>query len=113
MTLKNRYIPLLLIRSAYLDTIIYSESGDQVFVIYAQQFERNDLGSDLSPAYLSAHERDSMYWHLSEGPPKASYMGGSFHDLPSLNGEVRKFYLNQYSFKNSDSTKKNFIWRRP
>ena len=112
VALKNRNTKLIVIASARLDTIIYSQSGDQVFVIYAVQYKPNELGSDITPAYLSASERDSTYWHVREGPPKAEYMSGNFHDWSDLKKEVRKFYFNQYSFALADSLSKNYIWKR-
>jgi hypothetical protein len=110
VALKNRNTRLLIISSTRLDTVIYSQLGDQVFIIYAVQYKPNELGNDISPAYLSASERDSIYWHLREGPPNAEYMSGNFHDWSELKNEVRKFYFNQYLFALKDSAAKNYIW---
>lgn len=98
--------------SAFIDTLIYSQTGDKVFVPYIQAFEKNDLGNDLDPAYLFATSRDSIYWNLQEGTPNAYTFGGSFHDLISLKKAVRQFYFKGYSFVDKDSSKENYFWKR-
>ena len=98
--------------SAFIDTIIYSQSGKEIFVVYAQHFEPNHLGNELDPAYLSAKEKDSVYWHLQEGTPNAEQMGGSYHNIADLKKAVRKFYFNRYSFLEIDSLKENYFWKR-
>jgi len=112
IALKNRSPGGVKIAYAFIDTIIYSQTGNQIFISYIQKFEPNDLGNDLDPAYLHADERDSVYWHLQEGTPNAVMMGGSYHDKASLRKELRKFYFNQYSFIDADSSKENYIWKR-
>lgn len=112
IALKNRNTGGTKIAYAFIDTIIYSQTGNQIFVSYIQKFEPNDLGNDFDPAYLHAEERDSVYWHLEEGPPNAVTMSGSYHDTTSLKKEIRKFYFNQYSFLDADSSKENYIWQR-
>jgi len=112
IALKNRNTGGTKIAYGSIDTILYSQSGNEIFIVYANKFEPNDLGNDLYPAYLSADKRDSVYWHLKEGPPNASTMTGSFHDLKELKKEVRKFYFNQYSFLEADSMQKNYFWKR-
>jgi hypothetical protein len=112
IALKNRETHGIKVASAFVDTIIYSESGKEVFVIYAKQFEPNHLGNDLDPDYLSADERDSVYWHLREGTPNAVRMSGSYRNIDDLRKAVRKFYFNQYSFRDADSLKENYFWER-
>jgi hypothetical protein len=91
-----------------IDTIIYSQAGDKVFVSYMKKFEPNDLGNDLDPGYLGADKRDSVFWQLTT---VSHQMSGSFHDEKTLKREVRKFYFNQFSFLDKDSTKQNYFWR--
>ncbi|HEY3386876.1 MAG TPA: hypothetical protein VGK46_10220 [Saprospiraceae bacterium] len=91
-----------------IDTIIYSQTGDKVFVSYMKKFERNHLGNDLDPDYLGADERDSIFWRLTT---VGHQMGGSFHDAETLKKEVRKFYFNQFTFLDKDSTDANYFWR--
>jgi len=109
--LKNRNVGRIKIEHAFIDTIIYSQTGDKIFVSYIQKFELNEYGNDFAPAYLHADERDSIYWHLKEGTPNAVQMSGSYHDTLSLKNELRKFYFNQYSFLDADSLKGNYIWK--
>ena len=112
IAIRNRETGGIKVVSAFVDTIIYSQFGKEIFVVYAQQFETNHLGNDLDPAYLSANEKDSVYWHLREGTPNAEQMGGSYHNITDLKNAVRKFYFNQYSFVESDSLKENYFWKR-
>ena len=112
IALRNRDTHGIKVVSTVIDTIIYSQSGNEIFVIYAQQFEPNDLGNDLDPSYLSADERDSIYWHLQEGTPNAEIMSGSYQDIISLKNAVRRFYFNRYSFLAVDSLKENYFWKR-
>lgn len=110
--LKNRNTGSVKIDHAFIDTIIYSQTGKQIFISYIQKFEPNDLGNDLDPDYLHATEKDSVYWHLEEGTPNAYQMSGSYHDPTSLKRDLRKFYFNQYCFTDADSLKENYIWKR-
>lgn len=91
-----------------IDTIIYSQNGDKIFVSYINKFEPNDMGNDLDPGYLGAAKRDSVFWQLRE---VSHQFGGSFHDQRTLKMEVRKFYFNQFSFLDKDSTKENYFWK--
>lgn len=112
VAIRNRNTGGIKVVSAFIDTIIYSQNGKEIFVSYAQQFEPNHLGNDLDPAYLFADEKGSVYWLLQEGTPNAEMLGGSFHDTASLKKAVRQFYFNQYSFLAKDSLKKNYFWKR-
>lgn len=91
-----------------IDTIIYSQAGDKVFISYMKKFEPNNLGNDLDPDYLCADKKDSVFWQLTT---VSHQMVGSFHDEGSLKDEVRKFYFNQYSFLDKDSAEQNYFWR--
>ncbi len=95
---------------AVIDTIIYSQNGRQVFVSYATKFESNNLGNDLDPDYLFATSKINNLWEFREGSPKASDMGGSFHDMKSLKLAVRQYYFNRYLFSEKDSLKENYFW---
>jgi hypothetical protein len=95
---------------ALIDTIIYSQTGDQVFVSYINKFEPNNLGNDFDPSFLSANKKNDKFWDLRECPPKAPNLGGSFHDIQTLKLEVRKYYFNQYLFADKDSNKVNYFW---
>ncbi len=112
IALRNRQTPGTKVVSASLDTIIYSQSGKQIFVAYVQQFEPTNLGNNLAPGYLSADEKDSVYWHLHEGTPNAEQMIGNYHNIADLKKAVRKFYFNEYSFIDADSLKENYFWKR-
>jgi hypothetical protein len=90
-----------------IDTIIYSQTGDKIFVSYIKKFEPNDRGNDLDPDYLGAAQRDSVFWRLRE---VSHQMGGSFHDVKTLKREVRKFYFNQFSFLDKDSAEEHYFW---
>ena len=91
-----------------IDTIIYSQKGDKVFVSYMKKFEPNDWGNDLDPDYFGANSRDSVFWQLTS----VRYsMSGSFHDPQSLKLAVRKFYFNKFSFLEKDSASSNYFWR--
>ncbi len=92
---------------AEIDTMIYSERGDKIFVSYIQKFEKNDWGNDLDPDYLVADNRDSVFWNLTH--PRYS-CGGSYHDIKTLKLEVRKCYFNQFTFLDRDSTANNYFW---
>lgn len=91
-----------------IDTIIYSQAGDKIFVSYMKKFEPNNLGNDLDPDYLGADKRDSVFWQLTDVRYSLS---GSYHDKETLRREVRKFYFNQFSFLDKDSTSNNYFWK--
>lgn len=91
-----------------IDTIIYSQAGDKIFISYMKKFEPNNLGNDLDPDYLGANKRDSVFWQLTD---VGVQMSGSFHDEKSLKEEVRKYYFNQYSFLDKDSTTESYFWK--
>ncbi len=93
---------------ALIDTIIYSQKGDKVFVSYMTKFEQNELGADIYPWFLFSDKRNSLGWQLVQANKN---LGGNYHDLPSLKKEVRKFYFNQFSFLDEDSTSKDYFWR--
>lgn len=111
IALQNSNTGGVKVAKAFIDTIIYSQAGKQIFISYVRKFEYNELDNDLAPAYLSADEKDSIYWHLEEGAPNAVTMSGNYHDITSLKKAVRQFYFNQYSFLNSDSLKENYFWK--
>ncbi|WP_316756312.1 hypothetical protein [Pedobacter aquatilis] len=94
-----------------LDTIIYSPSGNEIFIIYANKFEPNDLGNDLDPAYFSADKRGKDNdWELEPGLNKTQ-LSDSYHTMKELKESVRKFYFNKYKFKPSDSLEENYFWK--
>ena len=111
IALRNRETGGTDIISSFIDTIIYSQSGDKIFISYVRKFAENNLGNDLDPAYLYAESKDSAFWNLEEGTPNAYIMSGSYHDTASLKKAVRHFYFKRYSFLDKDSTKKNYFWR--
>lgn len=92
---------------ATIDTIIYSQTGDKIFVAYIEKFGPNTLGNDLDPNFLVADKRENLFWHLKESRYN---MSGSFHDVESLKKEVRKFYFNKFSFLDRDILSKNYFW---
>jgi hypothetical protein len=93
---------------AIIDTIIYSEKGNKVFVSYIKKFERNDLGNYLDTDYLVADSRDSIFWSFTD--PRYS-CGGSYPDIGTLKLGVRKRYFNQFTFLDRDSTAENYFWK--
>ena len=111
IAIKNRTYGGPDVVSCTIDTIIYSQSGKEIFVVYAKQYEPNDLGNDLDPDYLSAEKRYSIFWQLKEGPPNAVNMSGSFHSIDDLKKAVRQFYFNQYTFKKSINPKEPYFWK--
>ena len=90
-----------------IDTIIYSQKGDKIFVSYMKKFKQNDWGNDLDPDYFGAKGRDSVFWQLTD---IRYVMSGSFHDPQSLKLAVRKFYFNKFSFLDKDSASTNYFW---
>jgi hypothetical protein len=108
IALRNRKSGGPDVQYGLIDTIIYSQTGDKIFVSYMNKFEPNHLGNDLDPDYFAADARDSIFWQLSE----ARYcMSGSFHDQESLKRAVRKFYFNQFSLLDKDSASANYFWK--
>jgi hypothetical protein len=107
VALKNRNSSGLKILDAVIDTIIYSQAGDKLFISIIEKYATNDF----CPSFVTADERDSIYWHLREGSPNNVILGGSYHDIASLKKEIRKFYFNQYTFPARDSLKSNFFWK--
>jgi hypothetical protein len=91
-----------------IDTIIYSEKGDKIFVSYIKKFERNNRGNDLDTDYLVADNRNGVFWSLID--PRYS-CGGSYHDIKTLKAEVRRCYFNQFTFLDKDSTAENYFWK--
>jgi hypothetical protein len=91
-----------------IDTIVYSQKGDKIFVFYIKKFEPNQFGNDLDPDYLVADKRDSVFWQLTDARQSFS---DSFHDIETLKKEVRKYYFNQFTFLDRDSTADNYIWK--
>jgi hypothetical protein len=94
---------------AVIDTIIYSPKGDKVFVSFINRYEPDNRNDDFHPDFLFADKRDSVAWQLQG----TSYgLGGAYPDQTSLKKEVRKFYFNQFSFLDKDSTTENYFWQR-
>jgi hypothetical protein len=110
--LRNRLNGGVKIKYAFIDTIIYSQKGDMVFITYINKYETNHLGNDLDPYYLFGFVRDVTGWDLHEGTPGSPMLSGSFHTLEELKNEVRKFYFNQFLFAEQDSAKPNYFWRK-
>lgn len=112
IVLNNRLYGGPNISYGILDTIIYSPSGNEIFIIYADKFEQNDLGNDLGPAYFSANKRGKdNEWELESGLHNRTHWGGSYHNMKELKESVRKFYFNKYKFKQSDSLEESYFWR--
>lgn len=58
--------------------------------------------------YFAADKRDRVFWELKD----VRYsMSGSFHNKQALKKEVRKFYFNQFTFLDKDSTAANYFWK--
>lgn len=108
IALRNREYGGPDVLNGIIDTIIYSQTGDKIFVSYVKKFETNDLGNDLDPGYFGAEKRNGAFWKLTN--PRYSF-SESFHDKEILRQEVRKFYFNQFSFLDKDSTAKNYFWK--
>lgn len=112
VVLNNRLYGGTDISYGILDTIIYSPSGNEILIIYANKFEPNDLENDLDPAYFSSNKRSkSNNWELETGLHNRTHFGGSYHTMEELKKSVRKFYFNEYKFKQSDSLEENYFWR--
>jgi hypothetical protein len=109
IALRNRQTGGAKVQYAFIDTIIYSQTGDRVFISYIKKYEPNDLGNDFTPSYLYGDTRNPEYWDLEEVKYNLS---GNFQDTASLKRAVRRFYFNQFSFLDKDSSKDNFFWRK-
>jgi hypothetical protein len=109
VALKNRNSRNSQILYALIDTIIYSQKGDKIFIIYLNKYSPNNYGNDFVSAAFFADKKDSLFWNLEEA--KFQY-SGDFHNVATLKREVRKFYFNQFRFADKDSLKDNFFWRK-
>jgi hypothetical protein len=49
-----------------IDTIIYSQKGDKIFVSFIEWVESNERRNELMPDFLGATKRDSLFWQLRE-----------------------------------------------
>jgi hypothetical protein len=106
MNMNQRDIKL---KKAYIDTIIYSESGDKVFVPFYMEYEKNSQGRRFVTSAFFANEKDSAYWKLEE----ARYLlSVDFRDSIILKKEVRKFYFNQFKFAEKDSLDIDYFWEK-
>ena len=112
VSIKNKRNINTIVISTFIDTIMYSQTGKEIFVVYIKQLSSNELSNYYEPAYLSSKEKDSIGWHLEESVPNDEYMNSSFQNVDDLKKEVRKFYFNQFSFKEKDSLKYNYFWHR-
>jgi len=111
VALKNRITGGSDIDYAEIDTIIYSPTGNEVFIIYFNKYLTNERDDDLYPGYLSGTERNPDFWNLSEGKPNTDNYGGNYHELSKLKMDVRRFYFNNYSFNPKDRNKENYFWK--
>jgi hypothetical protein len=112
VALRNRLHGGPNIKYGILDTIIYSPSGNEIFIIYANKYELNDLGNDFDPDYFSATKRgDNKEWELETRLQNKTHWGGSYHSMKELKESVRKFYFNEYKFKPTDSLEDNYFWK--
>ncbi len=98
------------ITDSIVDTLIYSQSGDKIFVIYGKQFEKNSPWNDLDAAYLVAHRKDSSGWDFYE--PAESYTSGTYHSMKELKIKTRKLYFNQFKFSDSFKGTQEYFWDR-
>ena len=112
VSLRNNKKSDAKIVSTNIDTIIYSQTGKELFVVYVEQLSSNELSNYYEPAYLFAKEKDSYKWYLEESVPNGEYMNSSFQNIADLKKEVRRFYFNKFSFKEKDSVKDNYFWKR-
>ena len=96
------------ILSTSIDTIIYSQTGDQVFVSYIRQYHPNNLDNGLYPTSLVSGSRKNGHWQLRT--PRY-VMGGSFDSEEELKKEVRKFYFNRFKFSDRDILSEHYFWK--
>ena len=97
------------ISNAYIDTIIYSENGDKIFVPFYMEYENNNHGYRFYTSAFYAGKKDSIYWNLEEAKYRLS---ADYYDSIVLKKEVRKFYFNQFKFANKDSLNDNYFWNK-
>ncbi|MBL0145645.1 MAG: hypothetical protein IPP48_07685 [Chitinophagaceae bacterium] len=109
IVLRNRETGGTKVLSSFIDTIIYSQTGDKVFISYIKKYAVNDLGNDLDPSYLFGETRNGNSWDLEETKYN---MSGSYHDTISLKNAVRHFYFKKFQFLDKDSSNEMFFWKR-
>jgi hypothetical protein len=97
------------ISSAYIDTIIYSQQGDKIFVPFVMKYVANDRGKNLVTSAFYADKRYPTFWNLREAPYRYS---GDFRDSVYLKKSLRKFYFNQFKFADKDSLEENYFWTK-
>lgn len=96
------------ILSVILDTMIYSQDGNKIFIVFIKKCAPNNTVDDLNPDYLYGYKSNGEIWKLAEGSYNIS---GSYHDIKSLKYDVRQYYFNQFKFSGKDSMKANFFWK--
>lgn len=112
VVLRNRLYGGPKIKYGILDTIIYSPLGNEIFIVYAHNYENNDLGNEFGPNYFSATKRgDNGDWELKSRLNNKTHLGGSYGSMEELKKSVRKFYFNEYKFKPTDSLEENYFWK--
>jgi hypothetical protein len=94
---------------AYIDTIIYSQQGDKIFVPFVMKSVVNDRRKNLVTSAFYADQRYPTFWNLREAPYRYS---GDFRDSVYLRKSLRKFYFNQFKFADKDSSEENYFWAR-
>jgi hypothetical protein len=109
VALKNRNSHNSEIMSAFIDTMIYSQKGDKLFVLFGLKYYPNDYGNSFVSSAFFADKRDSVFWNLEEARYRYS---GDFKNINILKKEVRKFYFNQFKFSDKDSLNDNYFWNK-
>jgi len=96
------------IQSAYVDTIVYSQTGDQIFVLFVLKMSYG-RGTKLTSSAFYSDQRYETQWLLREASFRYS---GDATDSSDLRTELRKFYFNQFRFADQDSLCDNFFWKK-
>lgn len=91
-----------------IDTIIYSERGDKIFIAYAEFFEPNDWGNDVDVAYLIGESKEYGNWNLKT--PVVN-IGGSYSSFEELKTQVRKILFHNFVFGEENQKSKKYFWR--
>jgi len=107
--LKNMNQKNIKFSKAYIDTIIYSETGDKVFVPFYMKYDNNQNGKRFVTSAFFANKKDSIYWKLEQAKYRLS---ADFYDSLFLKQEVRKFYFNKFKFASKDRLSEDYFWSK-
>lgn len=92
------------ILGASIDTMIYSQKGDKIFVSYIKTVQ-SEWGNYYEPGYLVANKYVHNNWHWTD----CRYViDGDYNDPNDLKLDIRKHYFNNFTLV--DSLADNYFW---